>query len=169
MIAGIKLKKWEQKFVEHSSALDRAIPSQEHIRALHYAVTLGTKNKHVSPHILDTMLTGSGFREVEQKGAADPSVVSEYLWLWCRAARKYIPSTIKVSAKTAMAFSLHHEFMRIAPFKNFNGSIGRILLVNHMLLLNLSPCTILESDRKRYERWLKIQLGEKEVNKPAVL
>lgn len=57
--------------------------------------------------------------------------------------------------KQASAF--HHEFMRIFPFSNHSGKIGRLLLNYFLLRGGLVPAVIHSVDRQRYYESLKEQ------------
>lgn len=76
------------------------------------------------------------------------------MWRWNADAREQISAarmreTALVDRRQCL-WGLHYELMNIRPFELFNGRVGRLLLVNHSILLGLEPEVLYFEERDAY-------------------
>lgn len=162
---------WANEFVIESNQIDpqpgENVPGAPlydlHHAALMHAIAAGLADRYVLPRELHMMLlpehplagvlrshqTLIGFRKM-----LHPQRVPYYTWRWNADVRETIgelrsrPST--EDERQGLLWDLHCELMNIRPFEIYNGRVGRLLLVNHAILLGEEPALVRFAERDDY-------------------
>jgi hypothetical protein len=98
---------------------------------------------HHKAGVLRTERAKIGMREL-----LTPGKVPQAFWRWNRNVLRVVDGLrsnddgIDSHSKYGQLWSLHCELMNIRPFDLYNGKLGRILMVNHALLIDVEPWII---------------------------
>jgi hypothetical protein len=156
---------WLDQFVTESNRIDpqpeNRIVYEAHIEAVLYAIRTASEGHYALPKhthellLRDHPLAGK-LRTAEKTIGINPILpaidVPFYLWKWNKAVQTTIDAlrqNMKVNAHDCV-WDLHCEFENIQPYELYNGKVGRILMVNHALLLNLDPWCVPFEAREAY-------------------
>jgi len=164
---------WAHSFVVESNLIDPQ-PGENapgspvydlHMQALLYAIRAGVNDCYALPRELHKMLLADhlwagaprtepitiGFRRM-----LNPRRVAYYTWRWNADARERI-GALRTRRKDATSeerqdeiWGLHCELMNIRPFELYNGRVGRLLMVNHAILVGEEPWVVPAEDRADY-------------------
>lgn len=162
---------WGRWFVFESNRIDPSVgdnapghPSFDaHLEALTEAVSSGLADRFALPRELHAaLLPGHPLagllrtqpRIIGLREALAPVRVPYFTWRWNADAREQI-GAIRTRGGTleerrSCLWGLHYELMNVRPFELFNGRVGRLLLVNHSVLLGLEPEVIYFEERDAY-------------------
>jgi hypothetical protein len=81
------------------------------------------------------------------------------MWRWGVDTRQRIEvareDTVSEDERESMVWNLHCELVNIHPYELYNGRVGRIVMVNHALLTDLSPWVVTLDSRPEYFALLK--------------
>ncbi len=157
---------WLHEFVTESNKMDPAAgPSgpgtlvyDGHRAAVLYAIRMASEDRYALPKAVHTLLLGEDhplagkLRTQEVRiGINDllqAVLVPRFMWEWNRSVHSVIDSlrtdddTIDSDEKMAQVWDLHCEFENIHPYELYNGKVGRVLMVNHALLVDVDPWII---------------------------
>jgi hypothetical protein len=156
---------WADEFVSESNKIDPqpdpdgpgTVLYDGHREAVVYAIRMAAEDRYALPNsthqllLRDHPLAGEP-RKRELKIGLNPilkaSLVPHCLWKWNRYTHAVIDSlrtdddSIDPDTKISEIWNLHCEFENIHPYELYNGKVGRILMVNHALLIDVEPWII---------------------------
>lgn len=162
---------WAHEFVIESNQIDPqpgvnapGAPLYDlHHAALQHVIAMGSADRYALPRDIHRMLLPDhplagvlrshayimGFKKMLHHRR-----VPYYTWRWNMDARETI-GEIRSRESTeeerqTLLWDLHCELMNIRPFEIYNGRVGRLLLVNHALLLGEEPVLIRFQERDDY-------------------
>lgn len=164
---------WAHDFVVESNKIDPQEASDgfwytSHFDALVYAVRMASADRYALPKTIhEILLRGHPREDLAGKLRYQPArvginsclpatLVPSFMWGWGRRVHDTVDSLrtddggIEEEERVANVWDLHCEFENIHPFELFNGKVGRILMVNHALLLDLNPWSIPCEKREDY-------------------
>ena len=160
---------WAHEFVRESNKIDPQPGSSEpgtplydrHMEAVLYALKMAAEDRYALPKTIHEILMLGHPRAAELAGknrtqeakvginqCLDPILVPQFIWSWNHRVREVIDSlrtdddSIDPDDKIVPIWDLHCEFENIRPYEIFNGKVGRILMVNHALLVDVNPWII---------------------------
>lgn len=156
---------WPHEFVTESNQIDpQPQPSTPghpiydwHYEALLYVLRVSVEDRYALPKEIHKLLlrdhvhAGNLRRQrafIGMNRTVDPIQVPKLMWRWNRHVSDTIDSlrtdddSIEPDLKQADVWGLHCELMNIRPFELYNGKVGRLLMVNHSLLVDLEPWII---------------------------
>lgn len=156
---------WAHEFVTESNRIDpQARESGQgsdiydwHREALLYVLTMSATDRYALPKEIHRLLlrdhvhAGHVRRQRIRFGfnpTVDPVKVPQLLFNWNANVRETIDAlrvdddSVDEDTKKADIWGLHCELMNIRPFELYNGKVGRLLMVNHALLVDLEPWII---------------------------
>lgn len=169
---------WRTTFVRESNEIDpqpgfENTPGSprwdDHRRALDLAIVAGEHTKLADPRRMHRVLMGTMWPEIAGRprtvdlvvgGRRCPfhQLVPRLLATW----NKRVAALLGVldhrlrgqdtASRLALVWDLHVEFEHIHPFRDGNGRTGRILMVNHALLLGVDPPLVTYDGRHEYYR-----------------
>src|SRR5215467_10628722 len=131
-----------------------------HRAALGHVVSAALDDRYALPRELHEMLLPDhplagvpraqhsmiGFRKM-----LHPRRVPYYTWRWNTDARETIGELRSRHStpdeRQSLLWDLHCELMNIRPFELYNGRVGRLLMVNHAILLGEQPPLIRFAER----------------------
>lgn len=170
--AGID-RDWAHAFVVESNLLDPQ-PGQNapgspvydlHMQALLYAIRAGVNDCYALPRELHKVLLAdhafAGVFRTQQyaigfRRMLNPDRVPYYTWRWNADVRGRI-GELRTKRKDATSqdrqiviWGLHAELMNVRPFELYNGRVGRLLMVNHAILVGEEPWIVFARDRADY-------------------
>jgi hypothetical protein len=154
---------WLHEFITESNKIDPQPddgPGSDvytrHRDSLLYAIRAGVDDRYALPREVHRLLLGKdepyelrtqpfriGINDVLPAG-----MVKKEFWKWNRRLQQAIDllrtddNSIPAEHKRAEIWGLHCELMNIRPFDSCNGKMGRVLMVNHALLVDLVPWVI---------------------------
>ena len=156
---------WVHRFVTESNKIDPQPGSNEpgtllydgHREAVIYAIRMASEHRYALPNAIYKLLLrehplAGKLRKRDIQIGLNPILevtrVAYFLWKWNRSVQETIDSLrTKKGAdpdfKAAEIWALHCEFENIHPYEIYNGKVGRVLMINHALLVDLSPWIIL--------------------------
>lgn len=161
---------WMDRFVLESNKIDpqpgyENIPGSprydDHLTALRYVVARGKENQLVSPLAVHAKLT-CNFKEfanwsgayrmhnvrVGRRRCPDWQDIPRLMSNWEKAVEDHLfTNPIKTEENV---WQLHIDFEHIHPFIDGNGRTGRLLMVNHALILGLDPWIVEYSQVQEY-------------------
>lgn len=164
---------WVDEFIRESNKIDPHPGSPEpgfilydgHLAAVIYAIQMAAEDRYAIPHEVHKLILGQDhpmatvLRERDLTIGINPVLkathVPKMFWTWNRRAQTTIDS-LRVVDRTALDFTvseiwrMHVELMLIHPYELYNGKVGRILMLNHALLLNVDPWIIQCETREDY-------------------
>jgi hypothetical protein len=179
---------WAHSFVVESNLIDPQpgdnVPGYPiydlHMQALLHAIQAGVDDRYALPRELHRMLLGDhplagmprtqpisiGFRTM-----LHPRRVPHYTWRWNADAREVITAlrkkeVLSLEESRGTVWDLHCELMNIRPFELYNGRVGRLLMVNHALLIGEMPLIIYSADRDEYVRLISRHPSAHWVDEP---
>jgi len=156
---------WVHEFVIESNKIDpqpgHADPGNPlydtHREALVYCIRMASEDRYALPKSLHEMLLRdhplAGVLRVNNKRVSVNNIllavhVPHYMWKWNRAAQNVVDAlrtdddSIDPDDKINHLWDLHCEFENIHPYELYNGKVGRLLMVNHALLVDVDPWII---------------------------
>jgi len=163
---------WVHEFIVESNKIDPQPGADEpgsliydgHREAVMYAIRMAAESRYALPHSVHKLLLGDHplagkLRRRELKIGLnyilEPMYVSHYIWTWNRSVHRVI-NNLRLKGITAehrilAVWNLHCEFENIHPYELYNGKAGRVLLLNHALLVDVEPWIIsCEESREDY-------------------
>lgn len=167
--------KWLDEFIEESNKLDPN-PNQtndstcdRHKDALIYAIKTAQEGCFALPHAVHKLLLGDHplagkFRQRDIKiGLSyplDASRIRYFMWKWNRWVQVFVDfmRTQKewdAEQKVSEIWNFHCIFEIIHPYDLCNGRVGRILMVNHALLVGIAPWIVPSTKREDYFELIK--------------
>jgi hypothetical protein len=157
---------WLHEYVTESNKIDPqpgpnhpgTLVYDGHRAAVLYAIRMASEDRYALPKVVHELLLGEDnplaghLREHDIKiglNEALPAVlVPQFIWAWNRTTHIVIDElrtdddSIDESDKISRVWDLHCEFENIHPYELYNGKAGRILMVNHALLVDVDPWII---------------------------
>lgn len=178
---------WLHEFVVESNRIDPQVGNNApgdplydlHHAALQHCIASALADRYALPRELHSMLLPEhplggvvraqeshiGFRKMLQ-----PHRVPYYTWRWNADARESIGELrwrrSRSEERQNVLWDLHCELMNIRPFEMYNGRVGRLLLVNHAILLGEQPPLIRFSERDDYIDMVRGHLSATWVDEP---
>jgi hypothetical protein len=163
---------WAHAFVVESNQIDPQ-PGENapgspiydlHMQALLYAIRAGLDDCYALPRELHKMLlsdhpSAGVFRTqpivIGFRATLNPRRVPYYTWRWNADARERIGALRTREEATSEerhdeVWGLHCELMNVRPFELYNGRVGRLLMVNHAILVGEDPWIVPASERADY-------------------
>jgi hypothetical protein len=167
---------WVHEFITESNKIDPQPELSEpgtwlydgHRFAVIYAIKMAAEGRYALPNAVHKLLLGdhplSGkLRQRELKIGLNPVVkvsrVPYYMWRWNHSVQSTIDSLRKPGKeyiepdpdfKTSKIWALHCEFENTHPYELYNGKVGRVLMLNHALLVDIDPWIISLEGREPY-------------------
>jgi hypothetical protein len=151
---------WTREFVTESNQIDpqpgdsSASIYDWHYEALLYVLSMAADDRYALPREIHRLL----LREHPQagrlrnqsariacNGVVDPARVPALMFRWNNNVHETIDAlrtddnSVDSDLKRADVWGLHCELMNIRPFELYNGKVGRLLMVNHALLVGVEP------------------------------
>lgn len=156
---------WAHEFVIESNLIDPqpgpsgpgSVLYDAHMEALIYAIRMASEDRYALPKTVHELLLPGHplagiLRTHEVKiGLNDllpVAQVSHFMWKWNRAAQMMVDDlrtdddSLDPDDKITEIWESHCEFENIHPFELYNGKVGRCLMVNHALLVDVNPWII---------------------------
>lgn len=179
---------WAHEFVVESNLIDPQPGENEpgsplydlHMQALLHVIEAGVNDHYALPRELHRLLLGVhllagvartqpitiGFRTM-----LHPRRVPYFTWRWNADARTRISTLRKSSGSTSgerrdIVWDLHCELMNIRPYELYNGRVGRLLMVNHALLVGEDPWIVHSQDRDEYLATIRGHASARWVDEP---
>lgn len=186
--AGVTAR-WAHEFVLNSNLIDPqpglnapGSPVYDlHMSALRYVIEAGLHDCYVLPRQLHKSLLGAhplaGVQRTEPitiafRETLSPKRVGYYVWRWNADAKERIDA-LRMYRKNAsslerqeVVWGLHCELMNIRPFELYNGRVGRLLMVNHAILVGERPWIVYASQRPLYMRVIHTHPSATWVHQP---
>lgn len=164
---------WIHTFVTESNLIDPQLGSSvpgtplydNHRDALLYALHTAADDRYALPTEVHKLLmrgsplAGALRTQSAKIGINDtlaPQFVKRELWRWNRNLCQAIDllrtddDSIPEIRKKSDLWGLHFELLNIRPYETCNGKVGRVLMVNHALLVDLAPWIIPSKAREEY-------------------
>jgi len=157
-------KDWVHDFIVESNMIDpQPGPSEPgtlvydgHREAVIYAIRMAAESRFALPHATHRLLLrdhplAEKLRKRNVKIGLNPILEAQHvpycMWAWNRSVQRTINAlrtkkSVTLNWKVNELWSLHSEFENIHPYELYNGKVGRVLLVNHALLVDVSPWII---------------------------
>jgi hypothetical protein len=178
---------WAHEFVSQSNEIDPqpgdnapGSPLYDlHYKALTHAVMSGSSERFALPRDLHVLLLPdhplSGALRTQQcsigfRTMLHPTRVAHYTWRWNADVRETIGELRSRQSESddrqELIWDLHCELMNIRPFELYNGRVGRLLMVNHALLLGEEPTLIRFDERDDYVASISSHPSAAWVNEP---
>jgi hypothetical protein len=183
---------WLDIFVQESNKIDPQPGSSDvgtyvydnHRQAVLYAIRMALEDRYALPREVHTLLLGGhpkagvlrkydtavGFNDLMPH-----TIVARYMWDWNRRLSDVVDSlrvddgSIPEARKRELLWSLHCELMNIRPYELFNGKTGRVLLINHALLVDCKPWLIASDKREAYFDVIRTHPSSKWAKNPPDL
>lgn len=156
---------WVDEFVVESNKIDPQPGPNEpgtlvfdgHREAVIYAIRMASEDRYAVPNAVHKLLLrdhplAGELRSQEVKIGLNkilsPTRVPLCFWRWNRAVHEVIDAlrtddaSIDADTKITSVWDLHCEFENIHPYDLYNGKVGRILMINHALLVDVEPWLI---------------------------
>lgn len=156
---------WADEFVAESNKIDPqpgpdgpgTVLFDAHREALVYAIRMASEDRYAPPNEVHKLLlpehplAGELRSRVLKIGVTpvlSPTLVPHFLWKWNRSVHHVVDElrtdddSIDPDTKIESVWDLHCEFESIHPYELYNGKVGRILMVNHALLVDVEPWII---------------------------
>jgi len=156
---------WLNEFVVESNKIDPqpgpdgpgSVLYDAHRDAALYAIRMAADDRYATPHAVHELLLPDHpkagiLRKQDVRIAShdllEAVLVPQYLWLWNRQVYQVIDllrvddDSIDSDDMISQVWNLHCEFETIHPYELYNGKVGRILMMNHALLLDIDPWII---------------------------
>lgn len=165
---------WVHEFVVESNKIDPQPGSSElgsvvydaHHAAVVYAIRMASEDRYALPKAVHELLIpgnplGGKLRTQNVKIGLNKVLpythVPRFMWKWNRVAAMTVDSlrtdddSIDPDDKIWNVWRLHCEFENIHPYELYNGKVGRVLMVNHALLVDVDPWVIpCDAGRENY-------------------
>jgi hypothetical protein len=164
---------WVTKFVVESNKIDPqpgpdgpgTLIFEGHREAVVYAIRMASEDRYAPPNAVHRLLlrdhpAAEKLRSRDLKiGLNDilpATLVPHSLWKWNKSVHQVIDSlrvsdrSIDPDLKFDEICDLHCEFENIHPYELYNGKVGRILMVNHALLVDMDPWIVTCLKREDY-------------------
>lgn len=165
---------WVDEFVVESNKIDPQ-PGPDgpgtaifdgHREAVVYAIRMASEDRYALPNAVHRLLlrdhpAAEKLRSRDVKIGLNyvlpATLVPHFLWKWNKAVKVVIDSlrtadrSIDHEVKIPEVWDLHYELASIHPYELYNGKVGRVLMVNHALLVDVDPWIIpCDSGREAY-------------------
>jgi hypothetical protein len=164
---------WVHEFVLESNKIDPQPGISEpgtliydgHREAVLYAIKMAAENHYALPHAVHKLLLrehplAEKLRKRNGKIGLNHILearhVPYFMWVWNRSVQKTIDDLrirkeVDLDRKISDVWDLHCEFENIHPYELYNGKVGRVLMINHALLVDVEPWVIFcDSGREYY-------------------
>jgi hypothetical protein len=166
---------WAHEFVTESNKMDPQPGSSEpggvlydgHYEAVLYALQMAAEDRYALPHAIHRLLlrdhplvkklrTHSVKVGSNPNPAVEPKYIRRLFWLWNCSVHQTIDrlrldgDSVDLDHIVSEVWRLHAEFENIHPYELRTGQVGRVLLVNHALLVDLTPWIIPCCERQDY-------------------
>jgi len=150
------------------------------MNALLYAIRAGVDDCYALPRELHKVLLAdhplAGVARTQKcvigfRSMLNPQRVPYYAWRWNADARQRIGELRTKQDSTPWEryhaiWGLHAELMNIRPFELYNGRVGRLLMVNHAILVGEVPWIVFADDRTDYLATIHAHWSADWVNEP---
>lgn len=159
--AGLRAE-WAHEFVVESNMIDPqpgpdgpgSVLYDAHTNAVLYAIRMASEDRYALPKVVHELLLpdhplAGKLRTIETKiGLNDilpAAMIQFFFWRWNREVHTTIDDlrtdddSIDEEDKISRIWQHHSELMNIRPFELYNGKVGRVLMVNHALLVDINP------------------------------
>jgi len=156
---------WADEFVTESNKIDPqpgpngpgTVIFDGHREAVVYAIRMASEDRYALPNVVHKLLlrdhpAAERLRSRDIKIGLNEvlpaTLVPHFLWKWNKSVQMVIDSlrtdddSIDPDLKITEVWDLHCEFENIHPYELYNGKVGRILMVNHALLIDVEPWII---------------------------
>jgi hypothetical protein len=157
---------WVDEFVTESNKIDPQPGPQGpgsllfdgHREAVVYAIRMASEDRYALPHEIHRLLLrdhprAGELRCGELKIGGAKIVAAKHVpylfWKWTRTTQEVIDSlrtddkdAVDPDTSISCIWDLHCEFENIHPYELYNGKVGRVLMVNHALLVDIDPWII---------------------------
>jgi hypothetical protein len=156
---------WLHEYLTESNKIDPQAGSAEpgstlydaHRAAVLYAIKMASEDRYALPNAVhEILLPGNPLAGVLRVHEAkiglnnllEAKFVPHFMWKWNRLAQATIDSlrtdddSIDPDEKIAQIWGLHCELENIRPYELYNGKVGRVLMINHALLVDIDPWII---------------------------
>lgn len=157
-------QEWIEAFVRESNRIDpQPVDEVEnHTSAVEYAVATGSSGRFSLPRTIHQLLLpehplAGRVRKEEAQIGLNPVLpagcVPRFFWEWNRKVFRVIKKMRRKRSDRGMiqaVWDLHAELLNIRPYELYNGKMGRILMINHALLLGVEPRLIRFEQREDY-------------------
>lgn len=153
---------WADEFVTESNKIDPqpgpdgpgTVIFDGHREAVVYAIRMASEDRYALPNAVHKLLlrdhpAAERLRSRDIKIGLNEvlpaTLVPHFLWKWNRSVQTVIDllrtddDSIDPDLKFAEIWDLHCEFENIHPYELYNGKVGRVLMVNHALLVDVEP------------------------------
>jgi len=163
---------WVHEFVTESNKIDPQPGLSEpgelvydgHREAVMYAIKMASESRFALPHsvhrllLRDHLLAGKLRRREKKIGLNHLLPVADvpyFMWEWNRSVQRVV-NMLRLQKNTELeqrvfeVWELHCKFENIHPYDLYNGKVGRVLTINHSLLVGVEPCIILCKGREQY-------------------
>jgi len=165
---------WVHDFVTESNKIDPQPDPGEpgsviydgHREALIYAIRMAAASRFALPNAAHRLLLrehplAGKLRKRDIKIGLnyilEATHVPYFMWRWNRAVHRTINilrtrrKRVPLELKLFELWDLHCEFENIHPYELYNGKVGRVLLANHALLIDIDPWIVpCETGRELY-------------------
>lgn len=165
---------WVDLFVRESNLIDPQPGDSEpgslvydgHREAVIYAVLTASQGRYALPNEVHTLLLRDHkmarrlrYREIKLglNYTLPPVKVPHLFWEWNRLVKKTVDRLRKKKEEGALyeIWNLHAIFENIRPYEIYNGKTGRVLMLNHALLVDLDPWIVPFDAREVYLDFLR--------------
>jgi hypothetical protein len=165
-------EQWVHDFVVESNKIDPQPGTGEpgtlvydgHRNAVIYAIEMAAESRFALPNavhkllLCDHPLAGKLRKQDIKIGLnyiLEARFVPYLIWEWNRLLYRVI-NTLRtkkqstVECKMLEVWNLHLEFENIHPYELYNGKVGRVLMLNHALLVDIEPWIIPCNEGREY-------------------
>lgn len=156
---------WVDEFVVESNKIDPqgqpdgpgTVLYDGHREAVLYAIRMASEDRYALPHAVHKLLLRDDplAEQVRRRDVKiglnhvlEASHVPRLFWQWNRRTHETIDSlrvdddSVDPGHAIAEVLGLHAMFENIHPYEVYNGKVGRVLMVNHALLVDVEPWII---------------------------
>lgn len=161
---------WVHEFIVESNKIDPqpgpcepgSIVYDGHRDAILYAIRMAAESRYALPHSIHRLLLHDHPLKLRRRDLKiginyilEARYVPHFFWMWNYSVRRKI-NEIRLSKKVALEYkiatlwNLHCEFENIHPYELYNGKVGRVLLINHALLIDVEPWIIPCNEGREY-------------------
>jgi len=164
---------WVDFFVQQSNLIEPqpgtepgSVLYNQHREALIYALVMAHQDRYALPnevhrlllkdHPQAGMLRTSYIQEKRVDLYLNPFRIPFFMWRWNLDSRQKIEGvreegeTVTLDERESIVWNLHCQLVNIRPYEQCSGKVGRVLMVNHALLVGLSPWVVTFDGRAEY-------------------